>query len=253
MARTPLLSALQRSLRLARRSLGSGSEPSEIAARDAEKVRSRRDFLAAGAAAALSVSFSRCASLPPASRRGERVVIVGAGIAGLTCAYRLHQAGVPVRVLEAQNRVGGRISSLRGHFPDGQVAELGGELIDTGHEHVRRRSRRSSASPLDDFATGRPRRAPTSGSSTAAGTRTPRWSRPSGPSPRRSTRPGETRRPERRVTYDEPNGGEAIDRMSIAAWLDEAGAERLVPRAARRRLTPPSTAWRSTSSRPSTS
>jgi monoamine oxidase len=155
MARTPLLSALQRSLRIARRSLRSGREPAEIEARDAERVRSRRDFLAAGAAAAVSVSLSRCASLAPTSRRGERVIVIGAGIAGLSCAYRLRQAGIAVRVFEAQNRVGGRVSSLRGHFDDGQVAELGGELIDTGHAHLRRLARELGI-PIDDLVTDVP-------------------------------------------------------------------------------------------------
>ena len=68
---------------------------------------------------------------------GDEVVIVGAGIAGLTAAWRLRQAGVGVRLFEAQNRVGGRMFSLRNHFPDGQVIELGGELIDTGHVRIR--------------------------------------------------------------------------------------------------------------------
>jgi monoamine oxidase len=49
----------------------------------------------------------------------------------------LRQAGVRVRVFEAQGRVGGRMLSLRNHFPDGQVIELGGELIDTGHLRIR--------------------------------------------------------------------------------------------------------------------
>lgn len=68
---------------------------------------------------------------------GDEVVVVGAGIAGLTAAYRLRQAGVRARVFEAQNRVGGRMLSLRNHFPDGQVIELGGELIDSDHVRIR--------------------------------------------------------------------------------------------------------------------
>ncbi len=60
------------------------------------------------------------------------VAIVGAGLAGLSCAYALARKGVPTRVFEADTRVGGRCKSLRGFFP-GQVAELGGEFINTSH------------------------------------------------------------------------------------------------------------------------
>ena len=40
--------------------------------------------------------------------------------------------------IEAQSRVGGRMLSLRDHFPNGHVIELGGELIDTGHVRIRK-------------------------------------------------------------------------------------------------------------------
>src|SRR5690606_19081934 len=78
------------------------------------------------------------------------VAIVGAGIAGLTAAHRLRQAGVRVRVYEAQGRIGGRMYSLRNHFPDGQVVELGGELIDTGHARIRTLARELGLQ-LDDL------------------------------------------------------------------------------------------------------
>ena len=64
-----------------------------------------------------------------------RIVIVGAGLAGLTCAYRLHQAGVDATVYEARERVGGRCWSAPG-IVEGQIAEHGGELIDPSHEHI---------------------------------------------------------------------------------------------------------------------
>ena len=69
--------------------------------------------------------------------RGPRVVIVGAGLAGLTAAYRLTQAGVPnVQLFESRgDRVGGRCWTARG-FADGQTAEHGGEFIDTRHVHL---------------------------------------------------------------------------------------------------------------------
>jgi monoamine oxidase len=60
----------------------------------------------------------------------------GAGIAGLTAAWRLRQGGVRVRIADAQTRIGGRMPSLRDFFPDGQVAELGGELIDSNHVRI---------------------------------------------------------------------------------------------------------------------
>src|SRR5207248_3739747 len=67
-----------------------------------------------------------------------KIVIVGAGTAGLVCAYRLQQRGIAARVIEASMRVGGRMFSLRNFFPDSQVTELGGEYIDSGHRTMRR-------------------------------------------------------------------------------------------------------------------
>jgi monoamine oxidase len=61
------------------------------------------------------------------------VVVVGAGLAGLTCAYRLQQAGVGARIYEAADRVGGRCWTGRDVFTGGQIYEHGGELIDSGH------------------------------------------------------------------------------------------------------------------------
>jgi monoamine oxidase len=63
--------------------------------------------------------------------------VVGGGLAGLTAAYRLKQAGYAAQVYEASDRVGGRCWTIRGAFADGQIAEHGGELIDTGHIEMR--------------------------------------------------------------------------------------------------------------------
>jgi protoporphyrinogen/coproporphyrinogen III oxidase len=43
---------------------------------------------------------------------GERAIVVGAGVAGLTAAYRLMRRGLDVTVLEAEDRVGGRLSTV---------------------------------------------------------------------------------------------------------------------------------------------
>jgi len=56
-------------------------------------------------------------ALPGASGNGKSVVILGAGIAGLVCAYELHRAGYHVSVLEARDRIGGRVWTIRGGDP----------------------------------------------------------------------------------------------------------------------------------------
>ena len=53
-------------------------------------------------------------SLPPSSGNGRSVVILGAGIAGLVAAYELSRAGYQVTVLEARDRIGGRVWTIRG-------------------------------------------------------------------------------------------------------------------------------------------
>ncbi|MBK8238610.1 MAG: FAD-dependent oxidoreductase [Deltaproteobacteria bacterium] len=63
-----------------------------------------------------------------------RVAIIGGGMAGLHCAHRLREVGVDATVYEASDRTGGRMFTARGMFADEQVAELGGEFIDSVHQ-----------------------------------------------------------------------------------------------------------------------
>jgi monoamine oxidase len=63
------------------------------------------------------------------------VIVVGAGLAGLAAAYDLHRAGWRVTVLEARDRVGGRVHSVR-CFSGGLVAEGGGEFIEESHTRM---------------------------------------------------------------------------------------------------------------------
>ncbi len=64
----------------------------------------------------------------------RQVIVVGAGVAGLVAARRLADRGLDVMVMEARDRVGGRLWSHR--LPNDEVVELGGEWISTAQEAV---------------------------------------------------------------------------------------------------------------------
>ena len=69
-------------------------------------------------------------------RRGaaKKVIVIGAGLAGLSAAYELTQLGHDVTVLEAQMRPGGRVLTLREPFSDGLYAEAGASEIPDTHD-----------------------------------------------------------------------------------------------------------------------
>lgn len=90
-----------------------------------------------GAAAAFAGSPLSALARPLRSGAHDaRVVVVGAGLAGVACAYKLQQNGVRADLFESRDRVGGRCWTAR-TFGD-QVAEHGGEFIDTRHVQLRR-------------------------------------------------------------------------------------------------------------------
>ena len=59
-------------------------------------------------------------------RQGRRVLILGAGIAGMAAAYEMRRAGYEVKILEYQDRTGGRCLTLRG---GDRYTEMGGHEI----------------------------------------------------------------------------------------------------------------------------
>lgn len=65
---------------------------------------------------------------------GAEVVVIGAGLAGLTCALTLQEAGVPVRVLEASDAVGGRI---RTDQVDGFLLDRGFQVLNPAYPMIR--------------------------------------------------------------------------------------------------------------------
>jgi monoamine oxidase len=81
----------------------------------------RRDLLKLSA----SVVASRAASQSAGAKKS--VIVIGAGIAGLSCAYELVRRGHAVTVLEASGRPGGHVRTLHDPFADGLYADIGAE------------------------------------------------------------------------------------------------------------------------------
>src|SRR5919109_1187612 len=115
MARTPLLTQFQQLYR--------------------REAVSRREFMkisgaAVGAAALAGPIEALAAAASP------RIAIIGGGIAGLTAALTLQDAGYASTVYEASDRVGGRMHSDTTSWANGQTSEHCGELIDSRHKTI---------------------------------------------------------------------------------------------------------------------
>ena len=72
----------------------------------------------------------------PRATAPRKIIIVGAGMAGLVAAYELKRAGHTVKILEARERVGGRVLTLREPFSPGLYAEAGAMRIPAKHKLV---------------------------------------------------------------------------------------------------------------------
>lgn len=69
---------------------------------------------------------------------GVSVLVAGAGLAGLAAARDLALMGAEVTVVDARDRLGGRVFTVRDGFAAGQHAEAGGDMIDGGQPEIRR-------------------------------------------------------------------------------------------------------------------
>ena len=156
MARTELTGLLRQIHAAFREARRTGVPADEIFARQREAGAcqepcadygiSRRRFLeqTGGAGLALSAlgasaALASCGGKPaPVATHGPSVVIVGGGIAGVTCAYRLMQAGIASQIFDAGGGLGGRTWTLRNFFDQGQIVENGGEFISSEHMALRR-------------------------------------------------------------------------------------------------------------------
>jgi monoamine oxidase len=99
----------------------------------------RREFLRLGLLAASGQlaplrSWTFAPQALPHAASPKKVLVGGAGLAGLVAAYELTQAGHDVTILEAQMRPGGRVLTLRESFSDGLYAEAGAARIPDNHD-----------------------------------------------------------------------------------------------------------------------
>ena len=93
----------------------------------------RRDFLKQAGWAGLGLPLLVNTSF---AFRSHSCIVIGAGLSGLAAAYALTKAGWDVTVLEARDRIGGRVLSYT--FPQTNlICELGAEWVGANHERVR--------------------------------------------------------------------------------------------------------------------
>ncbi|MFB7810080.1 NAD(P)/FAD-dependent oxidoreductase [Streptomyces virginiae] len=161
MARTPLMHALRRLT-----AEHAAAHRLRLPVADARGL-GRRELMRRAAALGLGTAVAGVAAAPARAAtsapapdgkrpRQARVAVVGAGIAGLTAALTLQDAGIPCTVYEANpDRVGGRMWTQRDHWAYGQTSEIGGELIDTSHKKMLELCRRFGLR-TEDFLGGGP-------------------------------------------------------------------------------------------------
>ncbi len=139
MAKTPLIQSLRRAYQIAKFAAEEQISPTTALELWSGQISRRRwlqgSLAAAGALGAMALDRTADRRVDAAT---TPVLIVGAGIAGLTAGYYLDRAGVPVRIIEASQRIGGRILSQQKALDTETTVELGGEFIDSGHKHIRK-------------------------------------------------------------------------------------------------------------------
>lgn len=119
----------------------------------------RRGLLAGGAAAFGVLALDALeAEVVAGVRKGRLprkvdVVVVGAGIAGLVAARQIRSAGHSVLVVEARDRVGGRV--LNHELPTGGTIEAGGAFVGPTQDHIKDLARQLGIDTFDEYVKGK--------------------------------------------------------------------------------------------------
>lgn len=225
MARTPLFRLLRSGLaRAAASSNGTPNGTPEATPHVTTSGRiGRRALLRTGALGGAGLALGCRPNVGTRDARDEgsaSVVVVGAGLAGLTCAHQLRRAGVRATVYEAQERVGGRVFSGRGLFAGALVCELGAELVNSDHVVMRGLCRELGLTLEDycDDAVGTKEIFHVGGERHTAQSADEAFRHLAAALERARTRLGSFDLSYRNAAPE----AAAIDRMSLAEWLDAA-------------------------------
>lgn len=207
-----------------------------LASRYAGRVSSaeRREFLrqSLAASAGLLLSSHAASGFSGDGRTsGKRVVVIGAGLSGLACAYELQHAGYEVTVLEARNRIGGRVLSANAangrEFVRGRNVEFGAELIGSNHPLWVNYAERFKLAFLDSIGDEGAQRPIVIEGKRLSGKQVKELWRGLKPALQQLT---ELAAP---VVADEPwktPGARKLDLMSVQEWIDELDAAPLIKR-----------------------
>ncbi len=151
---TPLLNTLRKAFHIALQSHRNGQpESTELFEMYRQQSLKRRRFLSDFAKAGIAISAAgilnsckKVGDLASAdiSSQGTvslkhnqpSIVIIGAGMAGLNCAYQLQKSGYASTIYEGASRISGRMFTKNNLLANGLYTELGGEFIDSGHKDM---------------------------------------------------------------------------------------------------------------------
>ncbi len=100
------------------------------------KQQSRRKFLHDAALTGAGMLLIPALLNANYFKENKKIVIIGAGMAGLNAAYQLKKLGLTATVYEAADRTGGRMYTMNHIFGENITTDIGGEFVDSTHEEI---------------------------------------------------------------------------------------------------------------------
>lgn len=139
--RTPFFATIRKAFAMALEAEKRQTGTAEVLEEARERVRSRRKFLKDSGKILIGGAIAPGLLMDPANSllrvfpgaMKPRIVIVGAGIAGLHALHILKKSGLEATIYEASGRTGGRMFTVQEAMGPGTWTEFGGEFIDTDH------------------------------------------------------------------------------------------------------------------------